>query len=925
MASFGKKYSSILPLCMVVCLSLMAQVGAAESIIWNENGASKTDPPRSIYSYKYKGGSSYDVRITLDTTKITAVPYYMAATFTAEEGAKGGAGFGFYWNVDEDGDYEPVRTSLAGYSGVCLNYSAANPVRMDFKQDNIDDDNYFGIMLPATDGNKVNKFVSFEDLKMGWKGETTWKWNAARQLGLQFSYKGDQVKKYGTENEVGIYMMMLADECPQHTPEVIPGLETDYELNEGEKLVFRMSDVFRDEDGDSLSISGSFSGNGDVVSLYDDTQHITLKDSISFTVNPNPSTDLYTVVLVATDPTGRKATWTFTITPVDIPHVPTLKDSVFEVAQGDSLKFSKRFNFVGTLAEDLDGDSIAFKLVEAPEEGEFTNFDEVSGTFTYVAPTGYQKDVDVFFSIYAYEVKNQESKSETKQYTIRVLDINDPPTVEVIDAEFDYYVADIDGAALQGTLNDSTKTIDVDEDFTDTIWVEMNPDKIAFTDVDDLELTMKAKTDGKVNAKVVNFQGVNYVEVTAKKDANGLAKVTYYADDGEFQAGVDFYLKINPVDDPPIAKDDKYDAVQDSTIKINAKKGVLANDVNPDDVEAELTAKLKDDVEHGKLTLSSDGSFKYEADPSFRGKVTFTYICENEAGEKSAPATVTINVVGRNMAPVVREGVADSLETLLAALEEDKISSAKSFTFKAMETWFEDPDGDALTFDAVNEDGKLKISTSKTAISVVLAQDSCGESEITFIATDSLGAETKLTIPVKIKPVNDVPVPVIADKIRAGVTLSDWTLEYDLDTLIKDVDDTLTYALAKDGNTKASQYLDIRIKGSVLKVKPKEKLVPYKDYEVVVEVKDSETTVKLTFVFTTDRFGSSGLKAVVLTKLNWQGAIAADRGMAVMMDMQGRVLWKAKLPVAEADVRNAAAAVQGRKILRVNNQTWTIK
>lgn len=45
----------------------------------------------------------------------------------------------------------------------------------------------------------------------------------------------------------------------------------------------------------------------------------------------------------------------------------------------------------------------------------------------------------------------------------------------------------------------------------------------------------------------------------------------------------------------------------------------------------------------------------------------------------------------------------------------------------------------------------------------------------------------------------------------------------------------------------------------------------------------------------------------------------------MMFDMQGRVMWQAKLPVSEADVRNAAAQVQGRKILMVNRQTWTIK
>ena len=922
MASFGKKYSSILPLCMVVCLSLIAQVGAAERVIWDENGVS-TYPPSNIYSYEYKGGNAKtkDVFVELDTAGIDDAPYYMIATFEAEENAKGGAGFGFYWNVDEE--YEPRNTDISSFSGVCLNYSATNPFRLDFVQSTIDDDNYFGIKLPSTDGQRVNKFVAFEDLELGWdKTKSTNEWNAKKQLGLQFSYKAELANKHGPRNVVGVYAMRLGTECPQHAPVANPELDTAYTLNEGETLIFHMSKMFSDEDGDSLSISGSFSGNGDVVSLYDDTQHITLKDSISFTVNPNPSTDIYTVKLVATDPTGRKATWTFTIAPVDIPHVPTLKDSIFKVTQGDSLKFSKRFNFVGTLAEDLDGDSIAFKLVEEPEEGEFTNFDEVSGTFTYVAPTGYQKDIDVFFSIYAYEVKNPESVSDTMVYTIRVLDINDPPTVEVIDDEFDFYVGDIDAAALQGTLNDSKQTIDVEEDFTDTIWVEMNPEKITFADVDDSELTMKVKTDGKVNVKIVTFQGVNYVEVTAKKDANGLAKVTYYADDGEFQAGVDFYVKVAAVDDPPIAKDDKYDAVQDSTIKVAVKKGVLANDENPDDAEAELTAKLKEDVEHGKLTLSEDGSFKYEADETFRGEVTFTYICVNDKGVESKPATVTINVAAKNMAPVVHEGIADSLETVLATLEEDKIATAKTFTVKALNTWFEDPDGDELTFDAINEDGKLKLTVSKTAIVVTAEKDSCGKSEITFIASDSLGAETKLTVPVYIKPVNDAPVPV--EDLKFEVATNDWKMEFGLDTLVTDIDgDSLTYAISKT-TSRLAEFFDMKIEGAVFKIKPQKKgLEKNKDYIVTIDVKDAEKSVQLILTFSTGN--STGLRSLVSVKTDWRGAIAGSRGSVAILDMQGRVMWKSALPASEADVRNAAAAVQGRKILRVNNQIWTIK
>ena len=106
----------------------------------------------------------------------------------------------------------------------------------------------------------------------------------------------------------------------------------------------------------------------------------------------------------------------------------------------------------------------------------------------------------------------------------------------------------------------------------------------------------------------------------------------------------------------------------------------------------------------------------------------------------------------------------------------------------ALSSWFEDPDDNPMTFDAVNEDGKLKISVSKTAIVISPAPDSCGNSEVTLIATDSLGAETKLTLPVFVKPVNDAPVAAPAEDTRYRVDTSGWELVFDLDTLVTDVD-----------------------------------------------------------------------------------------------------------------------------------------
>lgn len=921
MVCFERKISSILPLCMVMCLSLIAQVGAAERLIWDESGVSKYYGPQNIYSYEYPGDKVNDVFVELDTAEITDVPYYMKATFEAREKAKGGAGFGFYWSVDLE-DYTPESITLANYDGVCLNYSATNPVRLDFMQSTITDDNYFGIRLPSTDGRTINKFVAFADLELGWdKNKSKNKWNVEEQLGLQFSYKAELSNRFGLTNTVAIYALRLADECPQHLPVVFPDAPTRVVLNEGEKYYLHLSDIFYDEDGDSLSFHLAPTGSG-VNTDYNDTKALSLEDSILFKAVTNPkSTDSLKVVLTATEvKSNKKITHNMVFKPINLEHVPTIRDTTYELFQGDTIKCTG--SFYDTFAYDLDEDEFDLYLLDSPEFGEFS-FDAEKGQFTYVAPS--DTFGDVYFSLYAIETHNPESISDTVMFKIKVLDINDPPTVEILDSAINYVIGDGDTAQIK--LDNSKTFIEMDEDFEDSISVFITADNAVFSDVDS-DIKMRVKTNGLVNAEIAKIGKFQYILVTAKKDANGLAKVTYFADDGEFQAGVDFYVKVAPVDDPPVAVDDKYDAVQDSTIKVAAKKGVLANDKNPDDPDAELKAKIKTKPEHGKLTLSEDGSFKYEADDTFRGKVTFTYICINADDVESEPATVTINVAAKNMPPVVREGIADSLETVLSSLVEDKISSAKTFSMNALSSWFEDPDDNPMTFDAVNEDGKLKISVSKTAIVISPAPDSCGNSEVTLIATDSLGAETKLTLPVFIKPVNDAPVAAPAEDTRYRVDTSGWELVFDLDTLVTDVDgDSLTYAIAKN-SIRMSQFLNMKIEGSKFTVKPFSKgFEKDASYSVTIDVMDAETTSQLimTFYNGDGKGKSSGLRSVVLHKVNWQGAITADYGSVAIFDMQGHVMWKAKLPVAEADVRSAAAAVQGRKILRVNNQTWTIK
>ena len=163
-------------------------------------------------------------------------------------------------------------------------------------------------------------------------------------------------------------------------------------------------------------------------------------------------------------------------------------------------------------------------------------------------------------------------------------------------------------------------------------------------------------------------------------------------------------------------------------------------------------------------------------------------------------------------------------------------------------------------------------------------------------------------MPVKIKPVNDAPVVVSPEDARYKVETSGWEMKIDLDILFSDIDDdSLTYSVAKS-SSRLSQYLDMKIKGSIFTIKPHSiGLEKNTDYPVTIDVKDSEKSVQLVLTFTTG--SSTKLRTIVQPKKDWMGEIAASRGAVVLLDMQGRVMWTAKLPVSESQVRAPAAAV----------------
>ena len=89
--------------------------------------------------------------------------------------------------------------------------------------------------------------------------------------------------------------------------------------------------------------------------------------------------------------------------------------------------------------------------------------------------------------------------------------------------------------------------------------------------------------------------------------------------------------------------------VQDGTLTIDAP-GVLGNDYDDDDYPGPISASLENDVTHGALTLSANGSFVYTPVTGYTGSDSFTYTITD--GVESVTAIVDIAVTAENDLPV---------------------------------------------------------------------------------------------------------------------------------------------------------------------------------------------------------------------------------------------------------------------------------
>ena len=876
----------------------MAGVTTVMSFVDGKYMKGEIPPYGNWYTYADSAhGATAEIATTTEAMEFTAVIKKNVQTY---------AGTGFGWAAKD------AAKDLSAFKdmGVCLTYTAAANFRMDLKQSSIKDGNFNGVVVEAQDVMGTVFFPFSEFAQEDWGTKTVVKaLDLSLQTGMQFSYKTEYAGP--NVNVINIAAISFGKSCVNTAPTLKTGVEANdvAELLEGDTLKVAFKDIFEDADEDNLNIVMT-AGEG-LVDLTGKKSY-SLSDVAMLGSAPNPAEGATAKVTFVASDAAASVTYSITATLVDRANAPVAVADTFEAVEDSELKAS-----VGLLDNDYDADDDGFKLYNytQPENGKVTVSSLITGVFTYT-PNADFHGIDTF----TYTITDDGgAESEPATVTIKVKNVDDPATVTIVDSTI--YIGDIvDEAAAN-----FAKGIAVVEDFP-TFDLIIPGANIVFSDPDvqGSDFPVNARSlKGVVDLRYKKYGANHVITVTAVPDANGDDVIQLYAVDGKDTVSLNIPVTVTEVPDLPKAFADTFDVVQDSLNFIPAAKGLLVNDVNPDGKSA-LKAILATQAEHGTVTVDTTGAFTYEAG-DYEGEDSFTYVIKNAEGQESEAATVVLNVTYKNKAPVIV--ATDTVGSALLALKED---FATGITFKATEvkTWFEDPDGPTakMTYAVSSPDSIVSVTMNASfAMTVHAVKDVCGESFIDVIATDSLKASTTFKLPVKVSCINDKPMRIGGATDTVPVPAAGWRKAFGVFELFEDPDDSVLVMSV----TSVDRFLNATVEGDSLIITLKDEtqyLQNHVQYIVKVMATDEggAASIAKSLVFMFDP--NAGIAQVAApAKMGWQNAILANRGSAMMFDMQGRVMWKAKLPVSEAQVRNAAAQVQGRKILMVNKQTWTIK
>ncbi len=352
---------------------------------------------------------------------------------------------------------------------------------------------------------------------------------------------------------------------------------------------------------------------------------------------------------------------------------------------------------------DPDGDPLDVDQCNNPPNGRIVI--NVDDSITYIPNPDFNGDDAADCMI-----NDGQGGTATSRVTFTVRPVNDPP-VGVDDS----YTVDEDQVLT--VLAPGVLANDTD--------VEGDPLKaILVTDVADGSLALNA--DGSFTYK-------------PNSDFNGSDGFTYVPNDGTVDGNITAVtIRVNPVNDPPVATDDNASTSEDTSVTID----VLANDSDPDGDGLNIT--LVSNPANGDATIQGTG-IAYSPDPDFNGPDTFSYTISD--GQTLATATVDVDVTALNDAPVA---AADAY-----SVNEDQILTIPAPGVLGNDS---DVDGDALIAKLGPDPPPWIALNANGSFTYTPENNFNGVRTFTYVASDSTVDSNIATVTITVNPVNDPPI-----------------------------------------------------------------------------------------------------------------------------------------------------------------------
>ncbi|HML68752.1 MAG TPA: Ig-like domain-containing protein [Clostridia bacterium] len=392
-------------------------------------------------------------------------------------------------------------------------------------------------------------------------------------------------------------------------------------INEDSSVVFASPGSDSEVDGDTIT---------EVIDPAHGPQHGTATLRANHTICYVPNANYYgtdSFYVIVADQTEAKlfsaALVTITIRPVnDAPEISDLdyyQTTLEDVPADVTLSVSDVDNIL-TASSHYTLTSADQKLVK----NENITISNVSGTgmVIHVVP-----EANAYGTVKINIVASDGSLSATGAFLLKIVPVNDPPVAADDTASVDEVVSTGAEAKPPKTL----KTIDLLANDSDV--EDVKPSVVSISDV--------------VNATVTNLGG-GKVLVSADGDSSQTVTFTYTVmDRAGATASAHVTLTINPVNDPPRAKNDSITIFEDATPLIDA----LYNDTDPEGDTLSIAAV--GNPAHGSASIS-DNKINYVPNQDYYGTDSFTYtVSDGNGGTANATVSVTIKPV--NDAPTVNK------------------------------------------------------------------------------------------------------------------------------------------------------------------------------------------------------------------------------------------------------------------------------